>query len=189
MPTQYSKKAFETKIRALVAKEVHKLLNPDVEIVGSEIPTYASPGSAGADIKADLWGIKEEFIKRGEIVRNDDGTIEKIVLYANGQCLVPTNIFTSFPDIYEVQIRPRSGLALKAEITVTNSPGTIDSDYKDEWGIIIKNLGTEDFEIHQGDRIAQMVLCLKCQANFIRKDSVEELTGSDRGGGFGHGGV
>lgn len=186
MATIYSKRAINTKIKALVANEVRRILNPTIEIVGDNIPTYASPGSAGADIKADLWDIKEDFIKRGELIRNDDGTIEKIVLHANGQCLVPTNIFTSFPDIYEVQVRPRSGLALKTEITVTNSPGTIDSDYRNEWGIIIKNLGTEDFEIHQGDRIAQMVVCLICKPEFVRKDSIEELSGTDRGGGFGH---
>lgn len=185
MATMYSKRAIHDKIEKLVDKKVKELLNPTIEIVSSDIPTYASSGSAGADIKADLWNIKEDFIKRGEVVRNYDGTIEKIVLHANGQCLVPTNIFTSFPDYYEVQVRPRSGLALKTEITVTNSPGTIDSDYRDEWGIIIKNLGTEDFEIHQGDKIAQMLICLVCKPNFVRKDSVDELSGPNRGGGFG----
>ena len=186
MATLYSKRAMNAKVKALVRNEVYKLLNPTIEIVGDNLPVYASPASAGADIKADLWDIKEEFIKRGEICRNEDGTIEKIVLHANGQCLVPTNIFTSFPEIYEGQVRPRSGLALKTEITVTNSPGTIDSDYRNEWGVIIKNLGTEDFEIHQGDRIAQMVVCLVCKPNFFRRDSVNELSGPDRGGGFGH---
>lgn len=187
--SKFSKRALHDQVHNLVRNELEKLLCPTIEIVADNIPTYMSPASAGADIKADLWEIKEEFIKRGEICRNDDGTIEKIVLHANGQCLVPTNIFTSFPEIYEVQVRPRSGLALKTEITVTNSPGTIDSDYRNEWGVIIKNLGTEDFEIHQGDRIAQMVVCLVCRPNFVRKDSVDELSGPDRGGGFGHGGI
>jgi dUTP pyrophosphatase len=98
--------------------------------------------------------------------------------------LIPTGLFFEIPEGYEVQIRPRSGLAIKNGITVLNSPGTIDADYRGEVCIILINLGNEDFEIHSGDRIAQMIVSKFEHSSWLE---VEELNSTDRGaGGFGH---
>ena len=102
-----------------------------------------------------------------------------------GHCLVPTGIFTSFPDNYVADIIPKSGLALKKRITITNSPGKVDARYKNEWGIIVDNESDEDFILRQGDYVCQVQFSLKCQAQFVQKESVEDLSGTDRGGGFG----
>ncbi len=101
--------------------------------------------------------------------------------------LVPTGIFIELPLGFEAQIRPRSGLAIKNGITVLNTPGTIDSDYRGEIKVILINLSTDDFVIHHGDRICQMVVAEHCRANFV---TVSHLSDSERGeGGFGHSGV
>ena len=98
--------------------------------------------------------------------------------------LVPTGLFLELPAGYEAQVRPRSGLALKKGITVLNSPGTIDADYRGEICVILINLSNEDFVINDGERIAQMVIARHEQADIIQ---VEELTDTERGtGGFGH---
>ena len=182
------------KIHKTVNKAVYELLHPKVQIVSTSngVPTYASAASAGMDIRADLWEIKEDFLVNAEVIRNqvisEDNkysTIEGIVVHPGGHCLIPTGIYTSFDDIYEMQVRPRSGNALKFRITITNSPGTIEGDYKDEWGIIIDNEGSEDFIIKQGDKIAQVVMALICRPTFEVVESRAQLTGSDRGGGFG----
>ncbi len=101
--------------------------------------------------------------------------------------LVPTGLYMALPEGYEAQVRPRSGLALKYGITVLNSPGTIDADYRGEIGVILVNLGQEDFVVRDGERIAQMVIARYEQAEFV---SVETLDKTERGeGGFGHSGV
>lgn len=128
------------------------------------IPEYATNGSAGMDIRA----VNEEeiIIKPGQIE------------------LVPTNISVEIPNGYEMQVRPRSGLAFKHGIGVLNSPGTIDSDYRGEIKIILINLSKEDFKISCGDRIAQLVLSKVYLAEMIES---EDLNDSKRGkGGFGH---
>lgn len=112
-----------------------------------------------------------------------------IVIHPGGHCLIPTGIHTAFPDRYRAEIVPRSGNALKYRITITNSPGQIEGDYKDEWGIIIDNEGTEDFVIRQGDRICQVLFSIIVRPEFVSVDSVEGLSGEDRGGGFGHSGT
>lgn len=134
---------------------------------GAVLPSYETPGSAGADIRA--------FLK-------DD-----MVIPPQGRGLVPTGLFMEIPEGYEVQIRPRSGLALKQGILVLNTPGTIDSDYRGEVKIILANLGEEPFVIKNGDRIAQMIASPVIQAGFAKVDSLSE---TERGaGGFGHTGV
>ncbi len=101
--------------------------------------------------------------------------------------MVPTGLYMALPEGYEAQVRPRSGLALKYGITVLNSPGTIDADYRGEIGVILVNLGQEDFVVRDGERIAQMVIARYEQAEFV---SVETLDKTERGeGGFGHSGV
>lgn len=134
---------------------------------GAQLPSYQTPGAAGADIRAFL---------------NTD-----IVLKSGERTLVPTGLYFEIPEGYEVQIRPRSGLAVKNGITLLNTPGTIDSDYRGEIKIIMINLGTEDFVIKNGDRIAQMVVCPVIQAVF---ETADDLSVTERGdGGFGHTGV
>ena len=129
------------------------------------LPIYASVGAAGADVRANL---------------TDRGTI---TLEAGARGLIPTGLRLAIPEGYEVQIRPRSGLALKYGITLPNSPGTIDSDYRGPLGVIMMNAGQEAFTINHGDRIAQMVLAPVIRAEF---SVVDTLSDTARGtGGFG----
>ncbi|BDQ04205.1 dUTP diphosphatase [Ignavibacterium sp.] len=129
-----------------------------------QLPAYATEGSAGMDIRA---AVKSELIiEPGKVA------------------LVPTNISVEIPNGYEIQVRPRSGLAANHSIGILNSPGTIDSDYRGEVKIILMNFGNEPFVIHRGDRIAQLVVSKVYQAKIIE---TENLNSSKRGeGGFGH---
>lgn len=128
------------------------------------LPAYATPLSAGMDIRANLS--------------------EPITLAPMQRCLVPTGLYIALPQGYEAQIRPRSGLALKKGITVLNSPGTIDADYRGEVCIILVNLSAEAFVIEDGERIAQMIIARHEQAAW---QEVEVLEETERGaGGFGH---
>lgn len=129
------------------------------------LPKYETAQSAGMDLRAFL----------------PDGSV---TLRPMERCLVKTGLFMELPEGYEAQVRPRSGLALKKGITVLNSPGTIDADYRGEICVILINLSQEDFVIADGERIAQMVIARCEQAEIIE---VEELTDTERGsGGFGH---
>ena len=127
-------------------------------------PAYATPQSAGLDLKANLE--------------------QPVVLKPLQRALIPTGLFIALPAGYEAQVRPRSGLALKHGITVLNSPGTVDADYRGELCVILVNLSDEPFEIAPGERIAQMVVARHEQVEW---DQVEELDATERGaGGFGH---
>lgn len=129
----------------------------------NELPAYATSLSAGMDIRANLS--------------------ESLILQPLERRLVPTGLFLEIPEGFEVQIRPRSGLAFKHGITVLNSPGTIDADYRGEVGVLLVNLSNEPFEIQHGERIAQMVVASYTQAELIE---TTELSATDRGsGGFG----
>jgi dUTP pyrophosphatase len=129
-----------------------------------ELPRYETQASAGMDIRANLE--------------------EPVVLQPLQRVLVPTGLYIEVPVGYEAQIRPRSGLALKNGISVLNSPGTIDADYRGEVRVILVNLSQESFEIKDGDRIAQMVIAAHVQA---QPEEVEVLSETQRGaGGFGH---
>ncbi len=128
------------------------------------LPSYATSGAAGADIRAN-------FEHRAGVT-----------LAPNMRVLIPTGLRLAIPDGYEVQIRPRSGLALKHGITLPNAPGTIDSDYRGPLGVIVQNAGTEPFDITHGMRIAQMVVAPVVHARFV----LDELDETDRGAaGFG----
>lgn len=128
------------------------------------LPQYATPDSAGLDLRANID--------------------EPIVLKPLERCVVPTGLYIALPHGTEAQIRPRSGLALKKGVTVLNSPGTIDADYRGEIRIILVNLSAEPFEICDGERIAQMVVARYEQAEW---KTVESLDDTERGaGGFGH---
>jgi dUTP pyrophosphatase len=132
------------------------------------LPSYETEGAAGADLRANL---AEQDRKHG------------LVLPPMGRALVPTGLRVEIPDGFEVQIRPRSGLALKHGISLPNTPGTIDSDYRGPLGVIVINLGTEPFNIAHGDRIAQMVVAPVVQARF---ELAQGLSDTARGsGGFG----
>jgi dUTP pyrophosphatase len=132
-----------------------------------DLPNYETKASAGLDIRANIEG--------------------SIVLKPLERVLVKTGLFLEIPEGYEAQVRPRSGLALKKGITVLNSPGTIDADYRGEVGVILINLSNEDFTIEDGERIAQVVFAQVEQAEWI---NVETLTETERGeGGFGSTGV
>lgn len=145
------------------------------------LPDYATEFSAGMDLQADFsQGISDKFFDGAAY----DEERKVILIFSGGRALIPTNLFTAIPEGYEVQIRPRSGLALKNGITVLNSPGTIDADYRNSWGVILMNLSNEVFEVAQGDRIAQAVLN---KFEKIEWQPVETLSETKRGlGGFGH---
>ena len=134
---------------------------------GAVIPEYKTAGAAGADLCALLN--------------------ESLTIPAGKFAMVPTGLFFEIPEGYEVQVRPRSGLAAKNGVRVLNTPGTIDSDYRGEIKVILINLGEADFTINSGDRIAQMIVAPVTQANFSITDSLSE---TERGaGGFGSTGI
>ncbi len=151
-------------------------MNPTISILwdaGADtslgLPKYETVGAAGADIRANL---------------PDRGTM---TLQAGARVLVPTGLRMAIPQGFEVQLRPRSGLALKHGITLPNSPATIDSDYRGPLGVIVQNTGSEEFVITHGDRVAQMVVAPVVQAAFL---VVETLDDTERGtGGYGSTGV
>ncbi len=134
---------------------------------GAIIPEYKTSGAAGADLCALLES--------------------PLTISAGKFAMVPTGLFFEIPEGYEIQVRPRSGLAAKNGVTVLNTPGTIDSDYRGEVKVILINLGEADFTINSGDRIAQMIISPVTQADFTVTDSLSE---TERGaGGFGSTGV
>ena len=139
----------------------------DVKIINKshhQLPAYETIQSAGMDLRANLE--------------------EPITLQPMQRCLVPTGLYMALPAGYEAQVRPRSGLAIKKGITVLNSPGTIDADYRGEVCVILINLSQEPFVINDGERIAQMVIAKYEQVTW---NQVEVLDDTERGaGGFGH---
>ena len=163
-----------------------------VTITPNPLPQYETPKSAGMDIRADFsritpenpikaWG-NVEIIFAGEhhtktLLRLDPGA----------RALIPTGLFSAIPEGYEIQVRPRSGLAAKNGVTVLNTPGTIDSDYRGEVKVILINHGKDAFTVNNGDRIAQLIVAPVTQGVFEKTD---ELDSTERGeGGFGSTGV
>jgi dUTP pyrophosphatase len=151
-------------------KIAEKMTKIKIKVINNsdyDLPSYATELSAGLDLKANI----EESITIN--------TLERL--------LIPTGLKIELPEGYEAQIRPRSGLALKHGITVLNSPGTIDADYRGEIGVILVNLSDTPFTINPGERIAQMIVAKHARIDFIE---VDELDDSERGeGGFGHSGI
>ena len=141
-----------------------------IEIINEShhpLPQYATPLSAGMDLRANLDA--------------------PVTLRPLERRLIPTGLRIALPEGYEAQVRPRSGLALKKGITVLNTPGTVDADYRGEVGVILINLSQEDFVVEDGERIAQMVIARHEQAELVE---VSVLSETERGaGGFGHSGV
>ena len=143
----------------MVVKIINKSSNP--------LPQYSTEFSAGMDLRANL---------------TDDLIIKPLQ-----RVLVPTGLFIELPYGYEAQIRPRSGLAIKSGITVLNTPGTIDCDYRGEVKVILVNLSDQDFAVHHGDRICQMVIAKYEKADLQEVEVLSDSVRSD--GGFGHTGV
>ena len=141
-----------------------------IEIINEShhpLPQYATPLSAGMDLRANLDA--------------------PVTLRPLERRLIPTGLRIALPEGYEAQVRPRSGLALKKGVTVLNTPGTVDADYRGEVGVILINLSQEDFVVEDGERIAQMVIARHEQAELVE---VSVLGETERGaGGFGHSGV
>lgn len=132
-----------------------------------QIPEYATPQSAGMDLRANID--------------------KPILLKSLDRALIPTGLHIALPEGYEAQIRPRSGLAIKHGITCLNTPGTIDSDYRGDIGVELVNLSREDFVVKPGERIAQMIIT---NHEHVTWDVVKELDETERGeGGFGHTGT
>ena len=146
---------------------------------------YADEGSSGMDIRAVILP-EDEDEDCYEFREGSDELVSYMVIPAGGRRLIHTNLYAACPKGYELQVRPRSGLALKHGITVLNAPGTIDSSYRGEIGVILINHGTEPFRVFAGDRIAQLVLAPIAVCKWYK---VDELPTSDRDGGFGHTGV
>jgi len=137
-----------------------KRIHPD-----AVLPSYAHPSDAGMDVRS----------------------VADLTIAPGRRALVPTGLVMLLPPMYEAQVRPRSGLALKNGVTVLNTPGTIDSGYRGEIGIILMNLGEDDFTVKKGDKIAQIVIAPVTQPEIVETDSIDE---TDRGaGGFGSTGV
>ncbi len=133
-----------------------KRIHPD-----AVLPSYAHPSDAGMDIRS----------------------VADVVVPRGGRALVPTGLVAIIPPMYEIQVRPRSGLALRHGVTVLNTPGTIDSGYRGEIGVILANFGDADFQVNKGDKVAQLVFAPVVQPEIAETDTVDE---TDRGaGGFG----
>ena len=152
---------------------------PVINKSSNELPKYAHKGDAGFDLRANVEEIENDNYLFNAIRFNTT----TIILNPGGRVLIPTGLYMAIPEGYELQIRPRSGLALNHGITVVNTPGTIDAIYRGNIGVILKNDGIEPFIIEQGDRIAQGVLNKVEEANLIEVDSLDETDRSDSGYG------
>lgn len=130
----------------------------------NKLPEYSTLFSAGMDLRSNTECIIKPMERK----------------------LIPTGLYMAIPDGYEAQVRPRSGLAIKKGITVVNTPGCVDADYRGEVGVILINLGTEDFKVELGDRIAQLIISPVVQGTWFE---VKELDSTERTGGFGHSGI
>jgi dUTP pyrophosphatase len=154
--TLFNEETFQKMVKIKVVNRGHQ-----------QLPAYATPQSAGMDLRANLDA--------------------PVTLRPLERRLIPTGLFIALPEGYEAQVRPRSGLALKHGLTVLNTPGTIDADYRGEIGVVLVNLSQEDFVVNDGERIAQMVIARHEQGDFV---IVDELDETERGaGGYGHTGT
>lgn len=147
---------------------VVKVLREDWADAALPLPAYETPGAAGADLRANF--------------RPEDRAAG-LTLAPMQRAILPTGLRVEIPLGYEMQVRPRSGLAVKHGITLPNTPGTIDSDYRGPLGVALINLGTEPYTIHHGDRIAQAVIAPVLQAGFVLAESLSDTARGE--GGFG----
>lgn len=158
-----------------------------INISNNQLPQYETPASAGLDVRADFSRVTPQnpikVYGDGEIIFEGDSHQKTMLrLEPGSRALIPTGLFTAIPEGYEIQVRPRSGLALKAGVEISNSPGTIDADFRNEIGVILKNGGLNTIWIEDGERIAQFVLN---KVERIEWNQVEFLDETKRKGGFG----
>lgn len=148
----------------------------------NELPTRVDEGSSGMDVRA--WCRNENFMGDGADWDEENKCIR---IFSGGRAAIPTGLYFELPKGYEIQVRPRSGLAIKNGISVLNTPGTIDESFRGEVCVILVNFSNEPFEIHTGERIAQLVIQ---KVEKVQLEEVDELSETERGdGGFGHSGV
>jgi dUTP pyrophosphatase len=148
-----------------------------------QLPKYATIGSAAVDLQASFTELDQDF--KGDRFQVDAPN-KVIFLLAGGRILIPTDLYVAIPEGYEIQIRPRSGLAIKNGISMVNCTGTIDSDYRGNVGIILINHSNKTFEIRNGDRIGQAILSKVEQIEWVNVDKLSETSRGE--GGFGHSG-
>jgi dUTP pyrophosphatase len=164
---EYLYEAMESCYKQILEEGFAPRIQVPIEIsVDGTMPTYANKGDAGADV----------FIQ------------EDINIIGGSTIVISTGLKVALPDGWELQVRPRSGLSLKSPLRIANSPGTIDSGYRDEIGIIVTNTSDGNYKLQKGDRIAQLVLAPIYKAKFVKVDNVAEI-GANRGGGFGSTGL
>lgn len=159
-----------------------------VEVINkskNELPEYQTPGSAGMDLRCDLDREVMFTVKSRNVTRSDGS--HKLQIDPLGRCLVPTGLFLALPEGYEAQVRPRSGLAIKKGLSVLNSPGTIDADYRGEIMVELINFSDEMIEIEDSERIAQLIITKISQLEWIQVDLLNETERADRG--IGHTGT
>lgn len=151
------------------------------------LPTYSTKYSAGMDVRTDFSNITPEKPIKAfgncQFVFKTDKNNSYLILDPGCRALIPTGLYVAIPEGYEIQVRPRSGLALKEGASLCNAIGTIDSDYRNEVGVILINHGLKPIVIEDGERIAQLVLNKVPQIEWVEVDSLDE---TDRKGGFGH---
>lgn len=152
---------------------------PVINKSNNELPKYAHKGDAGFDLRANI----EEIENSNYLFNTIKFSNTTIIINPGGRALIPTGLYMAIPEGYELQIRPRSGLALKYGITVVNTPGTIDAVYRGNIGVVLINHGTEPFIVEHGDRIAQGVLNKVEEANLVEVDSLDETDRADSGYG------
>ena len=153
-----------------------------IKNTSNELPKYETVESAGCDLRAELSLINEDLLFNAWVFYPENGEIV-LKIAPGGRALIPTGLKMALPTGYEGMVRPRSGLALKHGITVLNTPGTIDSDYRGDVGVVLINHGDKTFTVNQGDRIAQLIINKVEQVEF---EIVNELDDTARGsGGFG----
>lgn len=154
-----------------------------VQVINSSensLPEYSTAGASAVDLRASFsnGNLKDEYFQFADW----DEEAGYLIIFSGGRALIPTDLFVAIPEGYEIQIRPRSGLALKEGVTVLNTPGTIDADYRGNIGVILINLGEDPFIIEEGDRICQAVLA---KTEKIEWELVLKLESTKRGsGGF-----
>lgn len=162
---------------------MHPKIDINIKLLteGATLPKYATDGASGADIYADLTSDMCECDNCGE------DCVKTVTIVPGGSRLIKTGWAVALPEGYELQVRPRSGIALKNMITVLNSPGSVDKDYRGEVGVILINHSTETFTVNHKDRIAQLVIAPVVQAFWREQDELRDTVRSK--GGFGSTGI
>lgn len=163
-----------------------KIIIPVIKETNNELPEYQTPQSAGCDIRAELQTINQDFFFDTKINEVKEGKIKSICILPLGRCLIPTGLKMAIPNGYEIQIRPRSGWALKFGLSLANCVATIDADYRNEVGVILINFGKKPIIIEQGERIGQFVLNKIEQFDW---KIVKKLDVTERKGGYSHTGT